>query len=333
MNGMINVYKEKGYTSHDVVAKLRRICHQKKIGHTGTLDPDAEGVLVVCLGTATKVCGLLTEKDKVYEAVLLLGKETDTQDVSGTVLREVQIRNTTEEVQAAVQSFHGAYSQIPPMYSALKVNGKKLCDLARAGVEVERRPRQVFIYGIEILWMQLPRVKLRVHCSKGTYIRTLCHDIGQKLGCGGCMEELRRTKVSIFELEQALTLAQIQKLAEEKRLQEILQPVDCLFTDYPAVQVKPQFQKMLQNGNRLPEHALLYKDTDSTAPAFETEQIYRIYLDQQFCGLYTADTIRGDYKPVKIFWQNQVPEKQSANTSGCSMDGKKQRIGGTAHEV
>ncbi len=310
MNGIINVYKEKGYTSHDVVAKLRRICHQKKIGHTGTLDPDAEGVLVVCLGTATKVCGLLTDKDKVYEAVLLLGKETDTQDTGGMVLREVQMQNTAEEVQAAVQSFHGAYSQIPPMYSALKVNGKKLCDLARAGVEVERSPRQVFIYEIEILWMQLPRVKLRVHCSKGTYIRTLCHDIGQKLGCGGCMEELRRTKVSIFELEHALTLAQIQELAEENRLQEIVQPVDSLFTDHPAVQVKPQFQKMLQNGNRLPEHALFYDGTDRTAPVFETGQTYRVYLGQQFYGLYMADTGHGDYKPVKIFGQCQLPETE-----------------------
>ena len=218
MDGMINVFKEKGYTSHDVVARLRGICRQKKIGHTGTLDPDAQGVLPVCLGTATKVCELLTDKDKVYEAVLLLGRETDTQDISGIVKNETDVRNTEEEIRDAIASFTGAYSQIPPMYSALKVNGKKLCDLARAGVEVARRPRQVYIYEIEILWMRLPRVKLRVHSSKGTYIRTLCHDIGQKLGCGGCMEELLRTKVSIFELGQARTIAQIQQLADEDRL-------------------------------------------------------------------------------------------------------------------
>ena len=172
MNGIINVYKEKGYTSHDVVAKLRGICRQKKIGHTGTLDPDAEGVLPVCLGTATKVCGLLTDKDKVYEAVLLLGTQTDTQDISGTVVRQAQVTCTQDEVRQAAASFLGIYSQLPPMYSALKVNGKKLCDLARAGVEVERSKRQVSIYEIEVLWMRLPRVKLRVHCSKGTYIRT-----------------------------------------------------------------------------------------------------------------------------------------------------------------
>ena len=229
MNGIINVYKEKGYTSHDVVAKLRGICRQKKIGHTGTLDPDAEGVLPVCLGTATKVCGLLTDKDKVYEAVLLLGTQTDTQDISGTVVRQAQVTCTQDEVRQAAASFLGIYSQLPPMYSALKVNGKKLCDLARAGVEVERSKRQVSIYEIEVLWMRLPRVKLRVHCSKGTYIRTLCHDIGQKLGCGGCMEELLRTKVSIFSLDHAWRLAQIQSLAEENRLEEILLPADRLF--------------------------------------------------------------------------------------------------------
>lgn len=320
MNGMINVYKEKGYTSHDVVAKLRGICRQKKIGHTGTLDPDAEGVLPVCLGTATKVCGLLTDKDKVYEAVLLLGKETDTQDISGTVLREAGVCIGEAEVRGVIDSFVGVYSQVPPMYSALKVNGKKLYDLARAGVEVERKPRQVHIYQIQVLKMQLPRIRMRVHCSKGTYIRTLCHDIGQKLGCGGCMEELLRTKVSIFELEDALKLSQIQTLAEEKRLHEILLPADRLFLDLPKAEAAAGFQTMLQNGNRLPKHALVFPKACSLQSvrnhAEEKTQMIRVYLNGLFYAIYTMDGKRGDYKPVKIFGQNGEQDNSFINRQG-----------------
>ena len=165
MNGIINVYKERGYTSHDVVAKLRGILKQKKIGHTGTLDPEAEGVLPVCLGKATKLCDLLTGHDKVYEAVMLLGQSTDTQDTTGTVLESAPVTVSEEEVREAVLSFEGPYEQIPPMYSALKVNGQKLCDLARAGKEVERKARQVVIHEITILEMDLPRVKMQIHCS------------------------------------------------------------------------------------------------------------------------------------------------------------------------
>lgn len=209
ISGIINVYKEKGFTSHDVVAKLRGILRQKKIGHTGTLDPDAEGVLPVCLGKATKVCDLLTDKDKEYEAVLLLGKATDTQDISGKVLKESPVSCQEEEVRAIIAGFVGNYSQIPPMYSALKVDGRKLCDLARAGKEVERAPRNVQIFSIDILEIALPRVRMRVHCSKGTYIRTLCHDIGQALGCGGTMAALRRTRVGQFDIGQAVTLDEL----------------------------------------------------------------------------------------------------------------------------
>ena len=196
INGIVNIYKEKGYTSHDVVAVLRKVVGQKKIGHTGTLDPDATGVLPVCLGRATKVCELLTDHDKTYEALLLLGKTTDTQDISGEVLEERDPGNLTEEeVRSCIESFIGEYDQIPPMYSALKVNGKKLYELAREGKTVERKSRKVQIHGIRILEMNLPHVRMEVDCSKGTYIRTLCHDIGEKLRVGGCMEELERTKV------------------------------------------------------------------------------------------------------------------------------------------
>ena len=190
MDGIINVYKEKGYTSHDVVAKMRGILRMKKIGHTGTLDPEAEGVLPVCLGKGTRLCDMLTDKTKSYRAVLLLGKETDTQDTTGTVLAEnpeAAASVTEEQVRQAILSFLGIYMQVPPMYSALKVNGKKLYELARAGKEIERQARPVEILDIQIEKIDLPRVTFHVSCSKGTYIRTLCYDIGRKLGCGGCM--------------------------------------------------------------------------------------------------------------------------------------------------
>lgn len=178
IHGIINVYKEKGFTSHDVVAKLRGIVGQKKIGHTGTLDPDATGVLPVCLGKATKLCDLLTDKDKTYEAVMLLGMTTDTQDITGRILEEKSTETlTADKVREVIESFIGDYDQIPPMYSALKVNGKKLYELAREGKVVERKARPVKILDIRIIEMDLPRVRMEVSCSKGTYIRTLCHDI------------------------------------------------------------------------------------------------------------------------------------------------------------
>lgn len=303
MNGIINVYKEKGYTSHDVVAKLRGVCHQKKVGHTGTLDPDAEGVLPVCLGTATKVCDLLTEKDKEYAATLLLGVETDTQDITGTVLKKSDVTCSGEAIEKAVLSFVGGYAQIPPMYSALKVNGKKLCDLAREGIEVERKARQVQIYDIQVEQIEPPRVKMRVHCSKGTYIRTLCHDIGALLGCGGCMESLLRTRVDMFTIERACRLAQIQELAETDRLQEILYPVDALFPQYQTVCVSETYQKLLVNGNRLPKRA--FCDLKGM-PVRQPGERLRIYFGPKradFFGIYEKDMAKGDYKPLKIFWQ------------------------------
>lgn len=312
INGILNVYKEKGYTSHDVVAKLRGILRQKKIGHTGTLDPDAEGVLPVCLGKATKVCSLLAEKDKVYEAVLLLGKSTDTQDVAGRVLEEQEITCSEEQVRKAVQGFVGSYEQIPPMYSALKVNGKKLCDLARAGIEIERKAREVQIFSIQIQEIALPRVKMQVHCSKGTYIRTLCHDIGRELECGGCMESLLRTRVAGFELKDAKKLEEIERLAAEAREKKqetglskndfpgLVQDTDCVFLQYPAVVVKPEYFKLLFNGNPLKREWML-----------EWKQEYeegwlRVYAENQlFAGIYQWEKERRDLKPIKIFMDEQ----------------------------
>lgn len=298
INGILNVYKEKGYTSHDVVAKLRGIVGQKKIGHTGTLDPDATGVLPVCLGKATKVCDLLTDKDKTYEAVLLLGKETDTQDVTGEVRKEYPVEVSEEEVKKAIRSFLGEYSQIPPMYSALKVNGKKLCDLARSGIEVERKARNVTIFQIDILKMELPRITMRVHCSKGTYIRTLCHDIGKSLGCGGCMESLKRIQSADFTIDTALTLSQIQEKRDAGQLEEILYPTDYVFSSLEKGTVKKKYEKILYNGNRIALQFFLGE------PPPKGEENIRIYDESgQFIGVYRYDKKQGNYKPVKIFFE------------------------------
>lgn len=296
MNGIINVYKEAGYTSHDVVARLRGICRQKKIGHTGTLDPQATGVLPVCLGNATKVCDLLTDKDKEYVAELLLGVETDTQDTTGQVLRERKVEASQEQISEAILGFQGHYSQIPPMYSALKVNGRKLYELARAGQEVERKAREVTIHQMEILEWNLPVVKIRVACSKGTYIRTLCADIGEKLGCGGTMKSLLRTRVGRFTAEEALTLGELEAMQQENRLEEILLPVDEIFQEAPSLHVKDGFGKLLENGNSLyPEQM----KEERTCQEGEWVRIYR--TDGSFAGIYTYDGGRKWYKPVKMF--------------------------------
>ena len=282
INGIVNIYKEKGYTSHDVVAVLRKVVGQKKIGHTGTLDPDATGVLPVCLGRATKVCELLTDHDKTYEALLLLGKTTDTQDISGEVLEEKDPAHLTEEeVRSCIESFIGEYDQVPPMYSALKVNGKKLYELAREGKTVERKSRRVQIYGIRILEMNLPHVRMEVDCSKGTYIRTLCHDIGEKLQVGGCMEELERTKVGRFLKKDAVTLDEVRQKMEQGEGTELFTPLDQIFAELPAVTVTDAKAWMSYNGNDLPERFLLEKEewTDG--------QEVRVYDSRKnFIGLY-----------------------------------------------
>lgn len=253
MDGIINVYKEKGYTSHDVVAKLRGILHQKKIGHTGTLDPDATGVLPVCLGKATKVCELLTDKKKTYLAVVRLGVQTDTQDLTGTILEEREVQVTEEQIRETAASFLGDYEQIPPMYSAVKVNGKRLYELARQGKEVERKARRVHIYTCDITDIDLAsnEFSMEVTCSKGTYIRTLCQDIGEKLGCGAAMASLVRTQVDRFQIEDALTLERIEALQKEKELEPFILPVDQLFEAYDKIVVADKAVSYLQNGNKV----------------------------------------------------------------------------------
>ena len=330
MDGIINVYKEKGFTSHDVVAKLRGILRMKKIGHTGTLDPDAEGVLPVCLGKATKLCDLLTDKTKTYQAVMLLGQETDTQDTTGEILAQYPVNAMEEEVREAVESFLGPYMQVPPMYSALKVNGKKLYELARAGKEVEREARPVEIFEIHVDSIELPRVTMTVTCSKGTYIRTLCYDIGRKLGCGGCMEHLLRTRVDRFELADSLKLSQIEELRDRGEVENHVIAVDEVFAGLPAYTAVPgDGDKLVHNGNPFPiELATRCEDGKSSSQdrgakqsaehshrlssrieegelgkaLFDPQKNIRVYDSEgRFIGVYGYEKSKRRYKPLKVF--------------------------------
>ena len=302
-HGIINVYKEQGYTSFDVVAKLRGIFGQKKIGHTGTLDPDAEGVLPVCLGKATKVCDMLTDRDKEYQAVMLLGMDTDTQDVSGTVLARGSLDGITEErISRGIQSFVGEISQIPPMYSALKVNGQKLCDLARKGQVVERKPRKITIYGITVDEIAVPRVTMTVQCSKGTYIRTLCHDIGEKLGCHGTLEHLLRTRAAGYELGNALRLSQIQEKKDQGTLADIVRPVEEVFLSCPAFCTEESADKLLYNGNGIRKDQIIaVPDQKIISDGPAAGWVRMRDSAGKFCGIYEYSSERHCYKPVKMF--------------------------------
>ncbi|MCD8301251.1 MAG: tRNA pseudouridine(55) synthase TruB [Clostridiales bacterium] len=297
LNGILNVYKERGYTSFDVVAVLRGITKQNKIGHTGTLDPDAEGVLPVCLGCATKISGMLDDKDKTYRAVMLLGKDTDTQDISGTLLKKGDTAGVTElMVRECVSTFVGEIDQIPPMYSALKVNGQKLVDLARKGQTVERKPRHITVFDINIEEIDLPRVTMSVRCSRGTYIRTLCHDIGEKLGCYGTLESLIRTADAGFEIKNALKLAEIQNLKDKGLLGEYILPVEDMFPDYQRMRTTAGADRLLYNGNPL----LKYQVKAESGHRISTK-VRMADSSGKFCGIYEYDACRRKYNPIKMF--------------------------------
>jgi tRNA pseudouridine55 synthase len=304
INGIMNIYKEAGFTSHDVVAKLRGIVHQKKIGHTGTLDPDAVGVLPVCFGNATKLCDMMTDKSKEYEACMRLGVTTDTQDMSGKILSTSEVNVTEDEVRKAVMGFVGGYEQIPPMYSALKVNGKKLYELAREGKEVERQPRHVDIPSITItdisLDVDVSLVSFVVECSKGTYIRALCADIGEKLGCGAAMQSLKRTKVGSFRIEEAITLSKVEELAASGEYGRYLLASDSIFMDYGKANVKSEYIGALLNGNKLYMEQLDFEDNGKIV--FKDGELIRVYDDcEVFKAVYTFIKGENCFKPYKMF--------------------------------
>ena len=288
MNGIILVDKPCGWTSHDVVGKLRGILRERRIGHSGTLDPMATGLLVVFAGRATRAVEFAEADSKEYIAGLRLGVSTDTQDTTGNVLNTCETLPSKDELIAAANGFLGEISQIPPMYSAIKINGKKLYELARRGEIVERSPRKVTISKLELVGEDKCDYILDIHCSKGTYIRTLCSDIGDKLGCGGCMSSLRRVKAGVFSVTQAYTMEQIQAAADSGGLDGIIIPVDTLFTDKPKLTVNEFEEKKLRNGNTIKT-----KSADGT---------YRVYSESgEF--LLLAEVKDNLLKTIKSFFE------------------------------
>ncbi len=303
INGIINVYKEQGYTSFDVVAKLRGILKQKKIGHTGTLDPLAEGVLMVCLGKATKLVDMLTSGTKEYRTVMTLGIATDTEDITGRVIEELPIPGTltNEQVINTIKKYIGVYNQIPPMYSAIKKDGKKLYEYARAGIEIQREAREVEIFSIDDVRVDLPEISFQVHCSKGTYIRSLCRDIGKDLGCCGTMKSLIRSNVKGFVLEDSLKLSQIQELFNDGELEKYILPIDAMLTDYPRVDVDSKYKKYLINGNVLKPNQLTYEDDRISQEIINGEMLVRVYSDNEVLALYQYNSANKIFKPYKMF--------------------------------
>ena len=245
MNGIVIVDKPQGWTSQDVVSKLRGVLHTRRIGHGGTLDPMATGVLPVFVGRGTRGVEFFEHAEKTYETVLRLGMTTDTEDITGEVLETRTVDVTKEVFLSVLERFRGEIQQIPPMYSALKINGQKLCDLARKGKEVERKPRTITIHSLECLDFDGQNATLRVNCSKGTYIRTLCKDIGEALGCGGCMASLRRITAGAYNIEEAVAL---QTLIDAENPEQYLLPVDSMFAAYPAITLTAKQEKCCRNG-------------------------------------------------------------------------------------
>lgn len=286
--GIINVYKPTGITSFDVVRKIKKIARQKKVGHCGTLDPEASGVLPVCLGRATKAIEFIMDDFKIYEAELKLGVVTDTYDREGKIIEEKNVNLQSEEVIAAINSFVGKIEQIPPMYSALKHNGQKLYELARQGIEIEREPRKITIYSIDIVEIKIPIVKILVKCSKGTYIRSLCYDIGSALGCGAMMWSLERHGTGSFVKEDSINIDQL----NEENIKDFLLPIESTFENYHRIIVDEKFQKLLVNGVAVKDNKLV-KDLNKSV-------YYTIFNEENtFIGIaYYSDI---GLKLLKVF--------------------------------
>lgn len=299
MDGIFNIYKEKGFTSHDVVAIVRRTIHMKKVGHTGTLDPDAEGVLPVCVGKATKLSDVIMDGRKSYRAMLRLGITTTTEDASGEVLETKEVDFNEDKIREVVASFIGKLEQVPPMYSAVKVNGKKLYELAREGKEIERKSRTIEVYDIRIRQFLPPdRVEIDVDCSKGTYIRTLCSDIGKALGCGGHMAELLRTRAGAFSLENAIKLDELKALVEQEKVETVLLTMEEALEDFPVVKVSEKSQKFLYNGGKIQERFL----TEKPATLTEDEIVATYDHENNLVGLYEIKKEESNFfiKPFKM---------------------------------
>ncbi|EFM13106.1 tRNA pseudouridine synthase B [Paenibacillus curdlanolyticus YK9] len=301
MDGILAVWKPAGWTSHDVVAKVRGITRVKRIGHAGTLDPQVTGVLPLCIGRATRVVEYLQERPKAYEAVLQLGIATDTEDMTGTTVEEVDsVSVTREEVAAALAAFIGEIDQVPPMYSALKVDGKRLYELAREGVTVERKSRKVQIYQIRLLEFvqdeRRPRIRFDVECSKGTYIRTLCVDIGKRLNVPATMAELTRTMSGGLTREHCFTIEQIAALQQEGQLQAQLLPSDAALTHMTKLVTDRQSAVVALQGRKLPAHRVT-----GLTEALPDEPVRLYDEDGRFLGVFEWDRALNLLKPIKVF--------------------------------
>lgn len=301
MDGILNIYKESGYTSHDVVAKLRGILHTKKIGHTGTLDPMAEGVLPVCVGKATKLCELYSDHDKVYEARMLLGKKYDTLDITGVIQEEHEVTATVDDLKKAIASFVGGYEQIPPMYSAKKIGGRKLYDIARSGQTVERKPVFVKIYDIELLSAPIPYAVIRVSCGKGTYIRSLIDDIGARLGCGAAMAGLVRTRVGNFGIDNAHRLSDIEAAMADNKISDVIINLETVFDDLDSLHADESMSRLVRNGNIIPGGYVRSVAPDIMRRATDGTRI-RVYdCGGSFTGVYEYKISDDIFKPYRIF--------------------------------
>ncbi len=305
-NGVINIYKEKGYTSHDVVAKLRGILKTKRIGHTGTLDPEAEGVLPVCIGTATKLCDMLTDKVKAYRAVVRFGIATDTEDMTGQVIQELPVEAGKTELKMVLQRFVGNYEQIPPMYSAIKVEGKKLYELAREGKVIERKGRPVVIHSIELHSVSLDEqqhlfeAEITVTCSKGTYIRSLCRDIGEALGTCACMKSLLRIKSGNFELKNSIKLSEVEQLVATGEIESYILPVEQVFQTCSMFTMKSEWDKLLWNGNPISQETCNVIESFDEIHSEFSKNWFRAYdSNRQFLGVYEKTGKK--FVPVKMF--------------------------------
>ena len=289
MNGIIIIDKPQEWTSNDVVSRLRRVFNTRRIGHGGTLDPMATGVLPVFVGRATRGVEFFEHAEKVYEATLRFGLTTDTEDITGKTITETEVSLTEEDLQAVLPKFRGDILQVPPMYSAIKVNGQKLYDLARKGREVERQPRPITIHELELLEFSGNEARLRVRCSKGTYIRTLCKDIGEALGCGGCMAALRRVEAGEYTLEGSIPLRQLLDISEAgEDVEHLLRPVDTMFASHKKLTLNEKQARLVKNGN-----AFASDCADGT---------YRVYApDGEFLALCRAEN--GQVKTIKSFFE------------------------------
>ena len=291
MNGILNILKPPGMTSHDVVSVIRKKLNIKRAGHTGTLDPNAAGVLPICVGQATKISQYLLGSKKKYRAELTLGIETDTEDIYGTIINESPVVSTGREIEKAILGFVGTYDQMPPMYSAIKIRGRRLYKLAREGMKIERSPRTVTIYSIDIIEIKGNKVMFDVACSKGTYIRTLCKDIGDVLGCGGVMSFLLRIKSGGFGLETTIIM---EDLLETKNVEGLLLPPDFPLKHIPGIAVKPVSVKQALNGNNIYSYHPI--DDEKILP----ETRVRIYVEKQFIGFGIVKCDNTDRNYIKV---------------------------------